>query len=176
MNKKIYSPLIIFILALSFSGSAWAQEEGRLYASAMQEARAGNIDFSFLQLHSLVRTYPESRYLENSLFAIGEYHFQNKNFVDAVDAFSQLLEKFPDSKSTVYSMVYLLKIAQERGAGELAANLEKAIATFHKLSLVFRKSKTFTYRSALWNKYKADYYIDKVEFYKDGELFAQVSY
>ena len=176
MNKKAYLHLIVFILALSFSCSAWAQDEGWLYASAIRESRAGNREFSFLHLNSLVRTYPESKYLENSLFAIGEYHFQDKNFADAADAFSQLLEKFPDSRSTVFAMAYLLKIAQERGAEGLAASLEKAIATFHKLSLVFRNSKAFTYRSALRNKYKADYYIDKVEFYKDGELFAQVSY
>jgi len=176
MNKKIYLPSILFILAFSLSGSALAQDESWLYASAMQEAKAGNREFSFIQLNALVRTYPESKYLENSLFVIGEYYFQDKNFADAADTFSQILEKFPDSKSTVFTMVYLLKIAQERGAEGLAANLEKAIATFHKLSLVFRNSKVFIYRSASRNKYKAEYYIDKVEFYKDGELFAQVSY
>jgi outer membrane protein assembly factor BamD (BamD/ComL family) len=176
MNKKIYLFLVFFILALPFGGSALAQEEGGLYSSAIQEARAGNLEFSFIQLHTLVRTYPQSKYLENSLFAIGEYHFQENNLADAANAFSQLLEKFPDSKSTVFAMAYLLKIAQRREAAELVASLEKAIATFHKLSLVFRNSKAFTYRSAFLNKYKADYYIDKVEFYKDGELFAQVSY
>jgi TolA-binding protein len=176
MNKKIYSPLILFILALSFNGSALAQDEGWLYSSAIKEARAGNREFAFIHLHSLVRTYPESKYLQNSLFAIGEYHFENNNFADAADVFSQILEKFPDSRSTVFAMGYLLKIAQEREAEGLAENLGKAIATFHKLSLVFRNSKVFTYRSAFRNKYKVEYYIDKVEFYKDGELFAQVSY
>lgn len=176
MIKKIFLPLIFFILALSFSGWVYAQDDGWLYASAVKEARDGNREFSFLQLHSLVSTYPGSKYLENSLFAIGEYHFRDNNFADASDAFSQILEKFPDSRSTVFAMAYLLKIAQDRGAEELAANLEKAIATFHKLSLVFRNSKAFTYRSASRIKYKAVYYIDKVELYKDGDLFAQVSY
>jgi TolA-binding protein len=176
MNKKIYLFSSFLILALSFSGTVFAQNEGWLYGSAIKESRAGNKEFAFLQLFSLVRTYPGSKYLENALFAIGEYHFQNNNSIDASDVFSQILEKFPDSKSTVFAMAYLLRIAQDRDAGELAENLEKAIATFHKLSLVFRNSKEFIYKTAFGSKYRAVYYIDKVEIYKDGELFAQVSY
>ena len=176
MNKKIkiIFPLIIF--ALFFSGSAFAQEEGWLYSTAVEQAAAGNYEFAFLQLHSLVNTYPGSKLLENSLFAIGEYHFQSNNFSGAADSFSALLEEFPDSKSTVFALAYLLIIAQKRESAELASNLEKSIATFHKLSLVFRNSKEFVYKSAFRNKYKAVYYIDKVEFYKNGEIFAQVSY
>jgi TolA-binding protein len=173
-RTAIFTGLII--LALSFSAPLFAQEEGWLYSNAINESKAGNYEFAFLNLHSLISTYPTSKYVENSLFAIGEYHFLSNNSSEAVDSFSQILERFPDSKSTVFAMAYLLKIAQKRGSTDLAANLEKAIATFHKLSLVFRNSKDFIYRSALGAKYRAVYYIDKVEFYKDGELFAQVSY
>jgi TolA-binding protein len=176
MSHKIKIIFVLIILALSLSSLVFAQEEAWLYSNAIDQFKAGNNEFAFLDLFSLVRTYPESKYLENSLFAIGEYHYADRNYADAADAFAQLLEKFPDSQSTVFAMAYLLKIAQKRNAGEITVNLEKAIATFHKLSLVFRNSKAFTYRSASLKKYKADYYIDKVEFYKDGELFAQVSY
>jgi TolA-binding protein len=176
MNFKIKIILTSLILALSLGGSAFAQEESWLYSRAVSQFKTGNNEFAFLDLFSLTRTYPESKYLENSLFAMGEYHYADRNYSGAADVFAQLLEKFPDSKSTVFAMAYLLKIAQKRNALDIAADLEKAIATFHKLSLVFRSSKAFTYRSASMKKYMADYYIDKVEFYKDGELFAQVSY
>jgi TolA-binding protein len=176
MSLKTKTILASIILVLSLAGSAFAQQESQLYSSAVAQFKAGNDEFAFLNLFSLIRSYPESKYLENSLFAIGEYHYADKNYSGAADAFSRIVEKFPDSKSTVFAMAYLLKIAERREDGELTANLGKAIATFHKLSLVFRNSKAFTYRSVAMNKYKADYYIDKVEFYKNGELFAQVSY
>jgi TolA-binding protein len=176
MSRKIRIILTLIILALSLGSLAFAQQESQLYSNAVAQFKTGNDEFAFLNLFSLIRSYPESKYLENSLFAIGEYHYADKNYAGAVDAFSQILEKFPDSKSTVFAMAYLLKIAEKREDGELAANLGKTVATFHKLSLVFRNSKAFTYRSMSMNKYKADYYIDKVEFYKNGELFAQVSY
>ena len=176
MNMRTKIIPALFIFALSFSGLAFAQEEGWLYATAVSEAKAGNFEFSFLHLHSLISSYPKSKYLENALFAIGEYHFKDNNFADAADSFSELLEKFPDSQSTVFALVYLLKIAQARQVENLPANLEKAIATFHKISLVFKNFKEFTYSSAFRNKYKAVYYIDKVELYKDDELFARVNY
>jgi TolA-binding protein len=172
-KKIIFSFLI---LALSFTALAFAQEEGWLYSTAINDAKNGDYAFSFLHLHSLITTYPQTKHLESALFAIGEYHFKDNNLSDAADSFSELLEKFPDSKSTVFALGYLLKIAQSRNEQDLCANLEKAIATYHKLSLVFRNSKEFTYNSMLRNKYKVVYYIDKVEFYKEGELFAQVSY
>ncbi len=176
MAKRTKATFVFLFLALFFSNLAFAQEESWLYATAVDEAKNGNYEFSFLHLHSLVSTFPESKHLENALFAIGEYHFRENNFADAADSFSQLLEKFPDSMSTVFAMAYLLRIAQARQLENLTADLEKTIATFHKLSLVFRNSKEFTYKSILQNKYKAVYYIDKVEIYKNGELFAQVSY
>jgi outer membrane protein assembly factor BamD (BamD/ComL family) len=176
MTKLRSIVFVSLILVLFFSGLAFAQEESWLYGTAIDEAKRGNHEFSFLQLHSLVTSFPKTQYLEKALFAIGEYHFMDNNFAEAADTFSQLLEKFPDSKSTVFAMAYLLKIAQRRGAEDLAAKLEKTIATFHKLSLVFRNSKEFTYNSIFQHKYKVVYYIDKVEFYKDGEPFAQVSY
>ncbi len=176
MIKKLSLALGFTVLFLFLSNSIFASEQGRLYNSARAEAGIGNKDFAFSLLSSLVREYPESKYLENALFAIGEYHFSHNNLPDSAAAFSRILEEFPDSKSTVFVMAYLLKIAQKRQSSDLGASLEKAIATFHKLSLVFRKSKEFVYRSALRSKYKVIYFIDKVEFYKDGEPFAQVAY
>jgi TolA-binding protein len=175
INPKRIIPAFLFLVLL-FTGLALAQEESWLYSNAINEAKKGDYEFSFLNLHSLVIGFPQTKYLENSLFAIGEYHYKDNNHADATDAFIQLLEKFPDSKSTVFALAYLLNIAQKRQDQELSSKLEKAIATFHKLSLVFRNSKEFTYKSILFSKYKVIYYIDKVEFYKDGELFAQVSY
>lgn len=176
MRKRIIKIFIFFIMAAGLTGKAFAQEESWLYANAVSEAKAGNYEFAFLDLHSLVRSYPDSKFQENSLFAIGEYHFDSDNYSGAVDVFIELLEQFPDSKSTVFAMAYLLKIAQARQEEKLSADLEKTIAMFHELSLIFRQSKEFKYTSALQNKYKVIYFIDKVEFYKDGELFAQVSY
>jgi TolA-binding protein len=176
MSRKIRTIFTLIILALSFVSLAFAQQESQLYSSAVAQFKVGNDEFAFLNLFSLIRSFPQSKYLENSLFAIGEYHYADKNYAGAAEVFSRIVEEFPDSKSTVFAMAYLLKIAQMRDDAELAADLGKAIATFHKLSLVFRNSKAFTYRSVSMKKYKADYYIDKVEFYKNGELFAQVSY
>lgn len=177
MMRKIRIVILGFlIMAACFRGMVFAQAESWLYTEAIKEANKGNYEFAFLNLHSLIETYPESKYLENALFTIGEHHFKDNNSAGAAEAFSQLLEKFPDSQSTLFALAYLAKIAQKRKAEELVSNLEKAIVTFHKLSLVFRDSKEFTYKSAFGNRYKAVYFIDKVALYKNDELFTLVLY
>lgn len=176
MNKIRIAIFSFFILSMFFQGIVFAETDSWLYSEAVKEANQGNYEFAFLHLHSLARSYPESKYLEDALFTIGEHHFTGNNSSGAVEAFSQLLEKFPDSKSTLFSLAYLLKVAQARKSEKLAADLEKTILTFHKISLVFRDSKEFTYKSAFQNRYKAVYFIDKVEIYKNDELFTQVLY
>ncbi len=176
MSKIRIVILGFLILAACFRGMAFAQTESWLYSEAVQEANNGNYEFAFLDLYSLSRSYPESKNIENVLFTIGEYHYNDNNSSGAVEAFSQLLEKFPDSKSTLFALAYLSKIAQARNAGELASDLKNAIVIFHKLSFVFRDSKEFTYRSVFGNNYKAVYFIDKVELYKNDELFTLVLY
>lgn len=180
MRKAVYT--CVFLLGLVSSGFALdinffePEESSWLYAQARAEARRGNYDFAFLHFHALASEFPDSKYLEKSLFAIGEYHYLEKNYPEATTAFLQLITDYPKAPSTLFAMCYLMKIAQERQDSVIIPELEKGIATFHQLSLVFRNSKEFSYESALLRKHKVIYYIDKVEFFINGDLFAQIPY
>ena len=174
MKPKILCAALL--LVLSFFNIAHAQEGGQIYSMAVREARSGNIDAAFMYFRSLLTNYPDSKYTENALFATGEYYFLIADYADAIPAFTRYLNDYPDSAGITFTLMYLLKIAEKRGQELLAKNLEKKIVTFRQMSFLFRESKEYKYQSALYRKHRVVYYIDKVEFYIDGELFAKISY
>jgi len=182
MKKTIAMVLVIvgiFCFApqtQAFSFLGYDPQASALYSTARAAARMEEYDAAFLSFRDLLENYPESRYASRSLFAVGEYYFLNGNYREAAPIFLELVNDDPEAKNAVFCLAYLLKIAQNNEDQELIAKLEHAIVTFHQLSLVFRESKQFSYRSSLSRRHKVIYYIDKVEFYVNGELFAQISY
>lgn len=164
------------LFAALFLGTGYAEEGGRLYSSALREARSGNKETAFMYFRSFLANYPDSKYARDALFATGEYYFLISDYADSAQSFTRYLDDYQDSPCVSFALVYLLKIAEKRGEEPLARDLEKKIATLKQMSFLFRESKEYKYRSALFRKYKAVYYIDRAEFYIDGELFAKISY
>jgi outer membrane protein assembly factor BamD (BamD/ComL family) len=166
--------MVFFILL--FCRMGYGQDSHEIYQEGVQAARAGDLDYAFMYFQSLVKESPESKHGNDALFAMGEYYFVKGDYPDANNAFIKLINDYPDSKGEVFALAYLLKIAESRGNDDLAQNLEDKIVTSKRLVLLFKDSKEYKYKSPLNKKYKAVYYIDKVHFYLDGELFAQISY
>ncbi|MFC1804732.1 tol-pal system YbgF family protein [Candidatus Omnitrophota bacterium] len=174
--KKAGVSFVLILLLFVFARPGFGGEAGRIYSEAKSAARRGKQDFAFIRFDSLLRRFPDSRYAQDALFANGEYYFQIGDYRDAVRIFKKLAQKYPDSKSKPFDLAYRLRIAREEDDQELVQDLEKEIVAFERLSLFFRESKEHQYRSPLNRKHKVIYFIDKVEFYVDGELFEKVSY
>lgn len=166
--------MIVFCVWLV--GSGFSSGAVHIYSMAAEFAQAGQKDFAFMHFNELLRDYPESRYREQALFATGEYYFRIYNYQGAEAAFKTFLEEYPDAKERLYTLAYLLSLArrnQDKGAVE---ELEKQIIELQQVSFVFRETKEITYRSPLAQNYKAVIHIDKIEFYVEGKLFANVSF
>jgi hypothetical protein len=123
-----------------------------------------------------LENYPDSRNAEEALFATAEYYFLLGDFTDARPGFIKFISEYPDSKAKPFALVYLIKIAEKQAQESLAESLRKQIITSQQLVLLFRDFKESQYLSPLYRRHKAVHFIDKIEFYIDGELFAQISY
>ena len=174
MKFKILFVIILLVLLSWNSGNA--QEERQLYSMAASAVKSGDLDTAFMHFRSLLENYPESKYRENPLFAIGEYYYLIADYSDAVKTFISFISDYPDSKGRQFALAYLLKIAQIRGEESLVKSLEEKIVTLRQLTLLFSDFKEYKYRSSLLKEHRVIYYIDKVEFYVDKELFAKISY
>jgi len=154
----------------------YAKEAKQIYATAVKAAQSGDLDSAFMTFLSLLKNYPESQYREDALFAIGEYYFQIGDFKDAAGTFIKFINEYPDSKAKPFVLVYLLKIAERDKLESLVKSLEKEIVTSRQLVLLFRDFKEYKYTSPLFKKHKVIHYIDKVEFYVEGQIFAKIFY
>ena len=174
MFKKLF--FIVIISAFFSSYQVFANSANFLYEEGVKAAKSGNLDKAFMNFRALIREYPKSRFRENALFGLGEYYFHIADYHDASLIFIQLIDSYPDSESKIFSLVYLLEIAKKQQSQDLIEKLEKDILTFKQHSFIFKDFKKYSYSSPLAKKYKAVYFIDKIEFYIDGELFTTTRY
>lgn len=173
MRIRVWIILTGWLLLASTTG--YAGEQDALYARAIQAARSGRIDFAFMYYNQLDRDYPRSRYREQVLLAKGEYFYELPAYVQAREAFEKLLQEYPQSPGKLFILAYLYKIAAAQDNTDLAGNLKKEILTFRQVGLVFEETKEYKYPSPFYRDFRAVFYIDKVEFYRGGELFATVA-
>ncbi len=177
MQMKIQRVLFLLnFVFLNFIQNTYAQEDKTLYYQAIRNAKAGNPEFAFIDLYSLIEKFPESKFLKGALFATGEYYFSQADYRDARESFQRLINKFPLSEGVVFALVYMLEVAKKERDIEAIDRIKKEILTSQQLSLLFRDFKEYEYHSPLAKNYKAVYYIDRIEFYIDAGLFAEVPY
>ncbi len=164
------------LLSVLFSGVGHAGEDRGLYSRAMKSAKQGDADFAFMNYRSILREYPQSKFKEQALFAHAEYSFLLKHYDESVALFTTFVQDYPDSKGKLFALAYLLKIAGEKGDQKEVEAIRKQIISLRKISLVFRNFKKYKYRSPFYRYWKAIIYIDKIEFYINGELFEKIFY
>ena len=174
MRIKILFLLTTFLFLPGLS--LYAGEGRQEYSLAIENAKSSNPDFAFMYFREILEKYPDSPYAQKSRFACGEYYYQVADYEDAFKMFKQYSLDYPASGEIQFVLAYLLEIARKKGDDSLAGKIEKDIITSRRLSFLFRDLKEYKYRSSLYKLYRAVYYIDKVEFYIDGELFVRISY
>ncbi|MFH1457694.1 MAG: outer membrane protein assembly factor BamD [Candidatus Omnitrophota bacterium] len=173
---KLKLATFVLVLILACGSVAFAEESQRLYVSGVKAAKRGDLAYAFMFFRSLSENFPESRVAQEALFASAEYYFLIGAFTDARPAFIRFITEYPDSKARPFALLYLSKIAEAQGQEALAESLQKEIITSQQLVLLFRDFKKFQYLSPLNKNHRAVHFIDRIEFYIDGELFAQISY
>jgi hypothetical protein len=166
-----------FIILLIFFNLACATiiPAEKEYYNIVKEIRTGSADFAFMKMRGFAREYPKSIYEPKVRFAIAEYYFQTRNYPDAINAIISYITDYPDDKSTIFAYAVLYKIISEhRGNPELLEKLKEKF--FSKpLFLIFSEAKIKSYNSILNNKYKIAEYVEKVEIFKNNELFCAVT-
>jgi outer membrane protein assembly factor BamD (BamD/ComL family) len=168
--------LFLFFFFSFFNPALYAKEDARIYSRALQAARSGQMDFAFMHYRALAEQYPESKLKPQALFAQGEYYFLSPNIPEAASFFNKFAGLNPAAEGKLFALAYLLKIARLEGNKSLEKDLQKTILTLHPVGLVFSEFKEYEYRSPLNRRHKAVFYIDKVLFYVQGEMFVQISF
>jgi len=175
-KKILVAATLVYIFSTPRTFAFSFSEEGRLYSDAISAAKQKDYDIAFANLHTLVNTFPHTKLMDRALFALGEYYFSEGDYYDAEHIFKHFAHDYPKSRGYLFAMAYLREIARLKGLDSEAAEFNKDIISFMQVSLLFRDYKTYKYISPMHKRYKAVYFIDKVEFYRDDKQFSVLSY
>ena len=171
-KPALFLLLTLSILLLRYKG--YCQTDKTLYQQGLEAAREGKTDFAFMHFNKLLSYFVESEYLEQALFAVGEYYFSINNHKDAADCFNRLIIHYPQSKARPFAIAYLLKTAEEQNNKDQAEILRKELISLQQLFLLFRDFQEIKYLSPLYNNYKALGFIDKLQIYINEKLFIEI--
>ena len=171
--KFFYLSIVTTVL---FVSPCLAGEDAVLYAKALKYAREGNREFAYMNYRALLRDYPNSTFKEPALFAEGEYYFLIHDYVQAAVRFDAVLRDYPDTKAKLFILAYLFKYASFENNMDLRQELRNQMINLEQVSFVFRDTKIYEYTSPLNRAHKANFMINKIQYFIEGELFEEVSY
>jgi hypothetical protein len=180
--KKI-NFIILFVVGLIVVFSVqdlYAGEAGARYDKAIRCIKLKQPDFAFMEFRSILRDFPKSSLAQKSMFAMAEYYYDHKMYYDAILNFTEHINNNPRSKkANIFAKTYLLKIMEEikDPTWEEKRMLENVKKDFFSkpLFLVSARYKETSYKSVSRNKFRVRYYIDKVEVYRNGQLFVKIT-
>lgn len=177
MKISIGKSLVLLFLAFFNLSCATisTQHIDNQYFEALKEVKAGNIDFAFMLLKNYLRENPASIYGQQVKFAIAEYYLQLKNYREAIPALIEYIKDYPEDKSTLIARVLLYKAISDYNQEPILTKDIKERFFSKSLFLVFSESKMRSYESILNNVYKIIDYVDRVEIYKNDELFLKIT-
>lgn len=173
---KIRAIILLSVVLAVYSFPVMAAEEDVIHARAVRSAKAGQVDFVYMEYGIILRDYPGSKYTPQALFAHGEYFFCMHDLSHAAEMFQTYLDQYPQSEGELFALAYLMAIAGQRNDAERVQELKNEILARQRLGLVFSDSKDFHYLSPMSRKLKVAFYIDRIEFYEDKNLIDKVSY
>lgn len=175
---RIIVSLVCFVLISSVPSLAFHSGRAQ-YDKALRFIEKKNYDFALMELRSIIRQFPESKYAEKALFSISEYYYERGMYYEAIRNFSEYIKTCPDSDGTIFARAYVLKMINIiKGPSEkhktLIQKLEMAFFS-QPLFLLFSDYKEFSYKSIFANSFSIRYYIDAVEIYRNDELFIKIT-
>ena len=83
--------------AVPAAGGTAPSEPAQLYTSAYEDYLRGNFDLALQGFAEYQRRFPDTDLADNALYWIGECHYSKRQFVEAIQSFTQLLNTYKTS-------------------------------------------------------------------------------
>ena len=90
--------LSIAVSLVFLTPTLYAQTDGRLFSDARAAEAAGRKDAALLLYRQIIRDFPQSPYADESLFLIGQYYYDSRNYFEADQALREHTRRFPQSR------------------------------------------------------------------------------
>jgi len=78
-------------------GGSPGENAKSIYSQAMRDYQSGHFTLAQKEFAEVISRYPSSYLAGSAQFWIGQSLFYSKNYKDAIDAYNQLIQKYPES-------------------------------------------------------------------------------
>lgn len=170
---------VLFLLLFSlivFLPSARAGEDVKFRKAAQSYVRKGNRELAYMQYRQILHQFPKSCFFSEAVWSEAEYLFLFGDVPGSKQAFENFLKNNPTGDASLFALAYLWKIAKEQRDSRAEAEIVQQIIKLQPVRLVFRNSQVRDYTSPLGRPHKAVLQIDKISFYVQGTLFAEIPF
>ncbi len=104
------------------AGAGAAVPAETLYSNAMRDKSGGRADLALQQFQDYLKLYPNTDLSPNAQFYIGEIHYSQADFENALGDFDAVLEKYPENNKTADALYMkgqtLVKMGQRTAAAK----------------------------------------------------------
>jgi len=125
MFRLITATICALATLLLLEGRSSAISDDTLYKKAQEHLRKGEKEIAFLTFRDITHTYPNSPYLDESLYHIIKYYMGSNNFFEASRLLKKHLDKFPESQHREQILKYACQI-------RVKATIKKAEQAFNR--------------------------------------------
>lgn len=165
------------------AGCVSLTETGDRYRAAVQTFRDGQTYFSIMHLKAIVKDDPNSPYAPASMFALGEYYFDNADTFNAVKTLSDYVRRYPKDKGVVFAKLIIYKIITGFKEGEkldvqedaLIKEIRKELFSQPMFLIFYDRKAPRSYKSLFHNTYLVYDYIDKIKVFRNDKIFLELS-
>ena len=106
-------------------------DPGELYDLALRDFQRGNYDVAIRQFTQYIEYFPDSDLADDAQFYIGDCHYTQSLYTQALDAYEVLLNRYPDGNKVPATLLKIafIKVAREELPGA-RAYLERVIVEY----------------------------------------------
>jgi len=169
-------PILTLVLLLTFSSSVRAGEDAKFRKAARSYVKKGNLELAYMQYRHILHQFPKSRFYQEAVWCEAEYLYLSGDIAGSRKAFGDFLAHNPSGDAGLFALSYLWKIAREQKNSRDEGDVIRQIVQLQPVRLVFRNSQVRDHASPLGRQHKAVLQIDKISFYVQGILFAEIPF
>ncbi len=183
VKNTVFASCFILALIAGMAGCASFSETADHYRAGVSAFEDGQTDFAIIHLRRVINEAPESPYAPQSMFALGEYYYDNTDYFNSIKRLSSFIRQHPKDKGVVFAKVLIYKMittfkaesALNEQEEALMKEIRKELFSQPLFFVFYDKKSPRSYKSLFHHAYLVYDYVDRIKVFRDDKLFLELS-
>ena len=123
--------------------AAQADQSSAAYRAAYEHVKQRRFEDAKVSLHVFVNDYPQSEYVPNAYFWLGELYYIESSLQKSRDAYTSMIVSYPDYRKVPDAKYKLGKIYHQMGDNEKAKDMLSSVIADHPDSKMVNPSREY---------------------------------